>query len=97
MIKYFAPMIALVALSIPTITFADASDKPITMTRDGQTFTYTVSTRKNVTFIDGTDVTSGDNFSYRVARGYVSGTIGGTPVAFKVSDVEHPVTVSSAR
>lgn len=73
-------------LLIPTIASAEQIE------RDGYKFDYTRSvTEKGDTVLAGTVLDSGEPFRFVVRNRYVSGEVGGRPVAFHIAKPLPPV------
>ena len=92
MTKFFIPTLAL--LMLPALTFA-ASPAQTVFTRDGQTYQYSVTEKGDAKFITGKNITSGEQFDFRVAHGRVTGDVEGRPVSFSLSDMARENRVAS--
>ncbi|PTQ12787.1 hypothetical protein CLG96_01160 [Sphingomonas oleivorans] len=61
---------------------APAAAESGAFSRDGYDFTYDMTTRDDVTLINGRNETTGQRFSLRVHGNRVSGLVGGQRVSF---------------
>jgi hypothetical protein len=85
MTKFFISTLALFACAAPV--FADKAT-PVTFSRNGETYQY-ISTEKNgVQYIDGSILTTGETFTFKVAHGIVTGDVAGRDVHFSVAETK---------
>lgn len=73
------------ALAVSLAPVAAAAERS-TFTRDGTTYTYSVTQVRNARIIEGTG-TDGNRYRLVVANGWVTGTSGAMSVRFRVRDV----------
>ena len=92
MTKFIVPAFSLLIAATPVL----ADDHvPTTFSRDGETYQYRVKEEKNITFITGIVMSTGEHFSLKVARGKVVGDFSGNPVSFTTSEAIMPKAVAA--
>jgi hypothetical protein len=84
MIKFFIPALTIFAFATPA--FADKT-APVTFSRNGETYEYTVAEKPGVKIIEGTVLTTGETFVLRVANGRVTGDVAGRDVSFPLTAI----------
>jgi len=92
MTKFIIPAFSLLALAAPA--FAE-KQTPVTFTRDGERYQYITTERNGVQDITGTVVATGEDFRLHVAKGLVTGEVGGREVSFSLSDVSPNATLAA--
>jgi hypothetical protein len=85
-------LIAAVAMGVSMPAFAE----PFEFTRDGLHFVGEKTLKRDAYVLRGRSLEDGKQFELRVANGRVAGTVGGTPVSFKLADA-HQVALASAQ
>ena len=78
--------VALLAFSLASP--GHAKEQLTSFTHDGVTYSYTVSNISDSSRVIEGYASPGSPFRLVVSKGRVSGTVNGTPVAFKVKDVK---------
>jgi hypothetical protein len=81
MTKLFAAAALIASIAAPA--FAKDAPQQKTFTRDGETFTYVATEKKDATILTGRSA-SGRDFRLVVRNGYVHGFSGNVPVFFSV-------------
>lgn len=77
--KFILP---LVALALPAAAYAQ---EPVRFTQDGASYEYVVTDRPDGSrLIQGRNLTTSQDFLLKVRAGRVTGTVGGSSVAFEV-------------
>ena len=83
MTKFIVPICAL--LLATSSAFAE-KPTPVTLTKGGETYQYTVTEKKGAQWIKGVVLSTGEHFAFRVYKGFVDGDVDGRAVYFAVSD-----------
>ena len=96
--KTLSLLFAATAALVSTIGMARAPEGQQRFVRDGQTYVYTSAQVGGTTqVIDGRSYPSGAPFHLVVSSDRVSGTAGGMPVSFRLSDVRAEQAVFAKR
>jgi hypothetical protein len=87
MTKFASVFAAAALVAISASAFAEPS-APVSFTRDGASYTYTVEHKSEKRIIRGRETTSGSTFTLIVGKAYVTGFVDGKSVSFPLSAVK---------
>jgi hypothetical protein len=80
MTKFVSVLLSTVLVS--SFSAAVAAEPASSFSRDGETYSYVIAEKNNVTVINGKVLSTGQPFTLRVRNGHVAGFVGTSLVSF---------------